>query len=189
MNVLGISGSPSCGGNTETLLAEVLRGAGSLGASVTTLRAAGLDIAGCEHCDSCLTTGECKLADDMQLVYTALENADRIVIASPIHFMGVTAQLKALIDRCQALWARRYKLGRPPLGDTRERRGLFIAVGGRASTNVFDGATATVKALFAVLGVSYEGQLTFAAVDEKGDISAVPGALAEAYEAGRWLAT
>ena len=187
MNVLGISGSPRRGGNTETLLAEVLHGAGSLGATVTTLRAADLDIAGCEHCDSCLTTGKCKLSDDMQLVYSALSNADRIVLASPIHFMGVTAQLKALIDRCQALWARRFKLGQPPLGDTRERRGLFVSVGGKTADNVFAGAIATVKALFAVLGVHYDGQLTLAGVDEKGAISAVPNALVQAYEAGRRL--
>jgi multimeric flavodoxin WrbA len=123
----------------------------------------------------------------MQLVYRELEAADRLVLASPLYFMGVTAQLKAMIDRCQALWARKYKLNKPPLGDGRERRGLFISVGGRSKANQFGPALATVKSLFNTLDITYAGELVFPGIDEKGAITKHPDALKQAYLAGQRL--
>ena len=187
MMVLGISGSPRLLGNTDQLLAEVLRGARSEGAETKTITVCDLDIAPCQHCDSCLRTGECKINDDMQSVYSAMEDADAIVLASPLHFMGVTAQMKALIDRCQSRWARKYRLKVPPLGDKRRHQGLFVSVGGRDVANLFDGARATVKALFATLDVDYSGELLFAGIDEAGAIARHATALKQAYQAGRKL--
>jgi multimeric flavodoxin WrbA len=117
-----------------------------------------------------------------------MENADAIVLASPLHFMGVTAQMKAMIDRCQSLWARKYVLKVPPLGDKRQRQGLFVSVGGRDVANLFDGARATAKALFATLNVKYAGELLFADIDEAGAITRHPTALKQAYQAGQKLA-
>ena len=187
MRVLGIAGSPRRGGNTDLLLAEVMKGAASRGAEVKTIVLNDLKIAPCQHCDACLETGRCKVKDDMQMVYRELENADRIVLASPLHFMGVTAQMKAMIDRCQALWARKYVLKLPPLGNRRERKGLFISVGGRKIDNLFEPALATVKTLFRILDVTYAGELLFPGVDEKGAIAKHPDALRQAFLAGQEL--
>ncbi len=187
MRVLGISGSPRRGGNTDLLLAEVLRGAESNGALVKTIVLSELDIAPCDHNDDCLVAGECSTQDDMQPIYRELERADRLVLASPIHFMGVTAQMKAMIDRCQALWARKYKLNKPPLGDRRERKGLFISVGGRSKANQFGPALATVKSLFYTLDIAYADELLFSGIDKKGVIARHPDALKQAYLAGQRL--
>jgi multimeric flavodoxin WrbA len=187
LKVLGITGSPRRGGNTDRLLSEVLEGAQSLGAEVKTIILSELNIAPCQHCDACFEAGRCKFNDDMQLVYQELEKADRIVLASPIHFMGVTAQAKAMIDRCQALWARKYKLNLPPLGDRRDRKGLFVSVGGRKVSNLFEPALATVKALFASLDIGYAGEIAFLGIDNKGDIIKHPDALKKAYLAGQKL--
>ncbi len=187
MKVLGIAGSPRRGGNTDLLLNEVMRGAASKGAEVKTIILRNLKIAPCQHCDACLETGRCKVKDDMQMVYQELEAADRIVLASPIHFMTVTAYMKAMIDRCQALWARKYVLKIPPLGDRRGRKGLFIAVGGRTVANLFEPALATVKALFNTLDITYAGDLLFRRVDEKGAITKHPDALKQAFLAGQKL--
>ncbi|MBE9482689.1 MAG: flavodoxin family protein, partial [Chloroflexi bacterium] len=123
----------------------------------------------------------------MQMVYRELEAADRIVLASPIQFMTVTAQAKAMIDRCQALWARKYVLKIPPLGNQRERKGLFISVGGRKVANLFEPALVTVKTLFRILDITYAGDLLFPAVDEKGDITNHPEALKQAFIKGQEL--
>ena len=188
LKVLGIAGSPRRGGNTDLLLAEVMRGAASRGAKVKTLILSDLKIASCQHCDACLETGRCKIEDDMQMIFDKLAQADRIVLASPIHFMGVTAQTKAMIDRCQALWARKYILKLPPLGSKPgEKKGLFISVGGRGGTNLFEPALATVKALFNVLDITYAGELLFPRVDEKGAIAKHPNALRQALLAGQKL--
>jgi NAD(P)H-dependent FMN reductase len=187
LRVLGIAGSPRRGGNTDLLLAEVMKGAKSKGAETKTIVLNKLKIAPCQHCDACLETGRCKVKDDMQMIYDELERADRVVLASPVHFMGVTAQTKAMIDRCQALWVRKYRLKLPPLGSERERRGLFISVGGMRIANLFEPALATVKALFKVLDIAYAGELLFSAVDEKRAIKKHPDALKQAFLAGQKL--
>jgi len=188
LRVLGIAGSPRRGGNTDLLLAEVMKGAASRGAEVKTIILNDLKITPCQHCDACLETGRCKYQDDMQMVYQELEQADRIVLASPIQFMGLTAQVKAMIDRCQALWARKYVLKLPPLGDRRDRKGVFISVGGRRIANLFEPALATVKTLFRILDITYTGELLFPGIDEKGAIAKHPDALRQAFLAGQKLA-
>jgi multimeric flavodoxin WrbA len=187
LKVLGIAGSPRRGGNTDLLLAEVMKGAASKGAIVNTIILSNLDISPCQHCDACLQTGRCQIKDDMQMVYNELEQADRIIMASPIQFMGVSAQAKAMIDRCQAMWGRKYVLHQPPLGDRRERKGLFISVGGRKAANMFEPAVVTVKSLFTVLDITYAGELLFPGVDEKGAITKNPDALNQAFLAGQKL--
>ncbi len=187
MKVLGIAGSPRRGGNTDLLLAEVMKGAASRGAEVKTIVLNDLKIAPCQHCDACLEAGRCRVEDDMQMVYRELENADRIVLASPIQFMGITAQMKAMIDRCQALWARKYVLKLPPLGNRRERKGFFISVGGRRIADLFEPALATVKTLFRILDITYAGELLFPGVDEKGAIAKNPDVLQQAFLAGQKL--
>jgi multimeric flavodoxin WrbA len=189
LKVLGIAGSPRRGGNTDLLLAEVLKGAQSKRARVKTIVLNDLDITPCQHCDACFEAGVCRIKDDMQTVYRELEKADGIVLASPVHFMGVTAQTKAMIDRCQALWARKYILKRPPLGDSRPRKGLFIAVGGMKLTNLFEPSLATIKALFKVLDITFAGELLFPGIDEKGAIKNHPNALKQAFAAGQRLVT
>jgi multimeric flavodoxin WrbA len=187
LKVLGIAGSPRRGGNTDLLLAEVLKGAESKGAEVKTIVLNDLDITPCQHCDACFEAGVCRIKDDMHMVYKELEQADRIVLASPVHFLGVTAQTKAMIDRCQALWARKYILKKPPLGDRRERKGLFISVGGMKLAGLFEPALATVKALFKVLDINFAGELLFPGIDEKGAIKNHPDALKQAFAAGQRL--
>ncbi len=187
MKVLGIAGSPRRGGNTDLLLDEVMRGAASGGAEVKTIILNDLSIAPCQHCDGCRETGRCKVDDDMQMIYSQLEQADRVVLASPVQFMGVTAQTKAMIDRCQALWVRKYRLKLPPLGDDRERKGLFISVGAIKSADLFQPALATVKSLFKVLDITYAGELLFSGIDEKGAITKYPDALNQAFLAGQKL--
>ncbi len=187
MRVLGITGSPRRGGNTDLLLAEVMKGAAGRGAEVKTIVLNDLKIDPCQHCDSCLEVGRCKVEDEMQMVYRELEAADRIVLASPIQFMGITAQMKAMIDRCQALWARKYVLKLPPLGNGRERKGLFISVGGRRIANLFEPALVMIKTVFRILDITYAGELLFPGIDEKGAIAKHPDALSQAFLAGQEL--
>jgi len=187
LRVLGIAGSPRRGGNTDLLLAEVMRGAASKGAEVKTVILSDMTISPCQHCDACLEVGKCRIEDDMQKVYAEFEQADRIILASPLHFMSVTAQAKAMIDRCQALWARKYVLKIPPLGDRRERKGFFVSVGGRKVANLFEPALVTVKSLFRIMDVEYAGGLLFPGIDEKGAIKKYPDALKQAFLAGQKL--
>ena len=187
MKFLGIASSPRRGGNTDLLLAELLKGAESKGAEVKTIVLNKLDITPCQHCDACLKAGNCRIQDDMQPIYTEFEQADRIVLASPVQFMGVTAPLKAMIDRGQCLWARKYLLKIPPLGEDKKRKGFFISVGGTKLKNLFQPSLVIVKTWFRILDIEYAGDLLFSGIDEKGAISKHPDALQQAFQAGQGL--
>ncbi|MCD6453283.1 MAG: flavodoxin family protein [Dehalococcoidales bacterium] len=189
MRVLGIAGSPRRGGNTDLLLNEVMRGAASRGAETKIIILNDLKITPCQHCDGCQETGRCVIEDDMRMIYRELKQADRIVLASPVQFMGVTAPMKAMIDRCQALWVSKYQLNLPPLGNQRPRKGLFIAVGGQRAANMFEPALATVKVIFRVLDITYAGGLLFSGIDKKGAISKRPELLHQAFTSGQQLIT
>ncbi len=188
LRVLGISGSPRRDGNTDLLLQQVIAGASSQGAEIKTVILSQLDISPCRHCDGCLKTGKCVVDDDMQWLHSELRGADRLVLASPIFFMGVTAQTKAMIDRCQALWVIKYVLKLPVAINTdKERRGIFISVGGTKLRNLFQPAIATVKSWFTTLDIKYDGELAFSGIDEKQAIIRHPTALKEAFTAGQKL--
>jgi len=188
MKVLGIAGSPRRRGNTDLLLAEVLRGAGEGGAVTETVVLNNLRITPCRHCDACFERGNCVIEDDMQNIYCLLDEADRVVLASPVQFMGPTAQLKAMIDRGQARWARKYVIKVPPLDPPKERKGLFIAVGGMKIPNLFEPSQAIITSFFKVLNIKPAGELLFPGIDERGAIVRYPEALHQAFRAGRELA-
>jgi multimeric flavodoxin WrbA len=103
MKVLAVTGSPRKGGNTDTLVAELLRGAQSAGAEVEQVNLARLKIKGCVACDTCKRTGHCKQHDDMQPLYDKLLKADALVVGTPVYFWGPSAQMKAFLDRWYAL--------------------------------------------------------------------------------------
>ena len=187
MKILGIAGSPRRNGNTDLLLAELLRGAISKGADVKTIYLSKLKFTPCEHCDSCLKEGKCRIQDDMQNIYAELEQADVIVLASPVQFLGPPAQVKAMIDRCQCLWARKYVLKIPPLSRERKRKGFLISVGATRIKNMFEPTLGIVKTWFHVLEIEYAGELLFSKIDEKGVILKQPDALQQAFEAGQKL--
>ena len=188
MRVLGIFGSPRRGGNTEILLEEALKGAEKEGAETERLHVADFNIMPCVECLACYEEGRCVILDDMQKIYLKLLEADIIILASPIFFYGMTAWAKAMVDRCQALWSRKYILKEASLGkEGKKRKGFFISVGGTKGQKVFEGAILTAKYFFDVLNAAYAGDLVFRGVDGKGDILKNPGALQQAFEAGRKL--
>ena len=186
MKVLGIMGSPRLKGNTDLLLEEALRGVQSRGAEVEKIVVDKLNIAPCREYYGCLKDGNCVIRDDMDDIYPKLLEADRIIIASPMFFYGLTGQLKALIDRCQALWARKYvlKQASPNL----IRKGAFIGVGATGGEKLFEGSILTVKYFFRAIGVTYVDELLVRGVDKKGEIRGYPAALSDAFELGKRLA-
>ncbi len=99
MKVLGIVCSPRKNGNTEILVKEALDSAHKLGAEIEMIKVSDVNITPCDGCETCDITGECKIEDDMQGIYTKLLQSDGIIIGSPVYWWGVTAQAKIIIDR------------------------------------------------------------------------------------------
>lgn len=185
MKVLGIMGSPRMKGNTDLLLDEALKGAESQGAEVEKILVDKLQIAPCKEYYACLKDGKCVIKDDMDEIYAKLLAADAVIIASPMFFYTVSAQLMLLISRCQALWARKYVLKNI---DIPEKRGAFIAVGATRGEKLFDGPRLTVRYFFQAINAKYTDELLIRGVDKKGEIKEHPTALTDAYELGKRLA-
>lgn len=103
--VLILSGSPRKEGNSDILCDEFSRGATEAGNVVEKIRVAEKNIGYCRACYYCRDhRGECVVRDDMAEVLQKMIDADVIVLASPVYFYSVDAQLKALIDRTVARW-------------------------------------------------------------------------------------
>jgi hypothetical protein len=102
--------------------------------------------------------------------------------------MGVTAQTKGMIDRCQALWVIKYVLKLPvAINPNKERKGVFISVGGTRLHDLFQPAIATVKSWFTTLEFKYDGGLFFSGIDERESILQHPTALKDAFTIGKRL--
>jgi multimeric flavodoxin WrbA len=188
IKMLAFYGSPRKDGNTAILMEEFLKGARMEGAASETLYLADFSITPCRECLACFTDGRCILQDDMQDIYPRLLAADIVVLASPIFFYAVTGWAKAMIDRSQALWARKYVLHDPSLGkEGKRKKGFFISLGGTKGQRVFEGAILTAKYFFDTFNAQYAGDLLFRGVDAKGDILKLPHALTDAVVAGRKL--
>lgn len=98
--ILGVSGSPRKGGNSDTLLKRILAGAESAGAATEAVHLRDYQFQGCIGCEKCRKARQCiGLNDGMRLIYPKIEEARGIVLISPTHNHNVTAWMKAFIDR------------------------------------------------------------------------------------------
>lgn len=100
-----VLGSPREAGNSALLAGQVAAGAESCGAMVETFYLHGMHISPCRACEAChgAAARGCVVADDMQVLYPKLREADALVIATPIYWFTMSAQTKIFVDRCYAL--------------------------------------------------------------------------------------
>ena len=105
MNILVLNGSPRPNGNTAAMVSAFVEGASENGHNITVVPVCQKKIAGCLACEYCHNRGEgkCVQQDDMQEVYPVLEEAEMIVLASPIYYHSFTGQLQCAINRIYAL--------------------------------------------------------------------------------------
>ena len=121
--ILGICGSPREDQATEHVLKEALRMLSEKGFETKFWSVKGNWIDYCTHCDYCLKNKECSIQDDMQELYVLLTEAKGIIFATPVYNGGVSAQIKAIMDRTRALVAADKNVFKGKVG-------MGIAVGG-----------------------------------------------------------
>lgn len=184
MKIIAFLGSPREGGNTELLLKETIRGIENSGYKVHIFNLNKMDITPCQNCGGCEDTGICIYDDDMSQIYEAIREADRIILASPVFFFGVSAQTKIMIDRCQSFWCEKYLLKKPIPEGKYGRKGLLLVVGGMKKEIGIQCSEATAKAFFRTVSVPLHETIGFLGIDAKGAILNHPTALTEAYQAG-----
>ncbi|HXX88021.1 MAG TPA: flavodoxin family protein [Candidatus Acidoferrum sp.] len=120
--IVGVCGSPR-NQATEYVLKKTLAMLEESGFETRFFTVRGKKLGFCTHCDYCLKNKGCVIKDDMEEVYSLFSEAEGIVIATPVYNGGLSAQIKAIMDRCRALVA----------GDRnffKQKVGMAIAVGG-----------------------------------------------------------
>ena len=162
MRILGISGSPRVGGNTEIILTEALKVAESKGAETKLIRLCSYKLQPCNACMTCFSNGKCVINDDWQNLYDELTRANGIILGSPSYFQGVTAQMKVFIDRIGFLALARKKQ------DFVGKVGGVIAVARRSGVS---STCNQMMTLLTAIGVTIpSGGRVFAIGREKGEV-------------------
>lgn len=190
MFVLGLHGSPRKKGNTDFLLKTFLAACERAGAQTTLLAVPQLNLKPCIGCGTCEKKGFCVINDDAMAteVYGLLRRADIIVAATPIYFYNATSQLKALIDRSQAFWSRKYifKLADPAY---QSRKGFLLSVGATKGVNLFDGLKLTARYFFDAVNADFQGALTYRQMETRNAMAAHPTVVKEVETAVQELLT
>lgn len=186
INVLAIYGSHRRGQNSDILVDKVLEGIGSDVTSTERIYASSQGIKNCTACEGCYKLGRCVIEDEMQEVYKAIDKADIVVSSSPLYFYSVSSHMKKLIDRCQAVWASKYRTG-SSLISKKHRIGYIVCTAGEPENKSrFECAVKVLELFYKCINTELIGSLLVSNVDilhvkDSEDIQQ------KALEAGRLL--
>lgn len=186
INVLAIYGSHRRGQNSDILLDKVIEGIGKEGVSIRKIYASEPDIKSCTACEGCYRLGQCVIKDEMHQVYRAIDKADIVIAASPVYFYTVTSHMKKLIDRCQAVWASKYKTG-DSLISKKKRVGYIVCTAGEPEgKSCFDCTVKVFELFYKCINTELIGSLLVSDVD-KEHVKDRKYVQLKAFEAGRRL--
>ena len=177
MNILIFSGSPRKNGNTDLLVEAFVKGA-SKKHHVEVVSVHDHNVNPCMGCNACFKSKDnsCVQKDDMPLIYEKMSQADMLVIASPVYFYGLSAQLKAVIDRCHN-----------PIRDTFPiKKMALLLVGAATLPELFDSILAQYQLCLNFFKLEDAGRVLVRGVKDKGDIKTID-ALNEAFELGQQI--
>lgn len=172
--IIVLVGSMRKGGNTDLLAQAFVKGASKKN-SVEVISVADYKINPCIGCNSCFTRegNKCFQNDDMDVIYHKLRTADIVVIASPVYFYGISAELKAIIDR----------LHTPMRNEFQIKKLALLLVGAATLPNLFDAIKLQYQLVLEFFHLESIGMVLVRGVREKGDIEGNV-ALKEAYDLG-----
>ncbi|MCK8815849.1 flavodoxin family protein [Natroniella sulfidigena] len=190
MKGLAILGSPHNNGNNAKILKRVIDSLKEEKSEIELeyLQIKDLEIQPCVACYNCKKKQGCVIDDDMIEIYSKLDQADLIILASPIYFNTVTAQLKALIDRCQALWANKFILKDPLIDTEKKRIGAFISTAGEPlSEDSFKYVVGTLDLFFKGADTEYYDNFFVPNIDNKS-VTEQSNVLQDAEKWGKDLA-
>lgn len=181
MKIVGFCGSPRRNGNTEELMKHVLQGAAEVGAQTKLISLNELQIRGCQACGFCRSKDGCAVKDDMQKLYQEINEADAVVIGSPIYMWNLNAQTKAFIDRLYCYMNNDYtsKLNKPA---------LLVITQGQKSPDTFKPSLDTASGVLTFLGLKIQEVVVEGFCYAPDDLSKRAEVVDRAKKAGKSLA-
>ncbi|MCR5736594.1 MAG: flavodoxin family protein [Eubacterium sp.] len=172
--ILVLTGSVRKNGNTDMLVEAFVKGA-EKNNEVEVISVENTEINPCIGCNTCFTRdgNECFQKDDMSIVYEKMKWADVLIIASPVYFYGVSAQLKAIIDRMHT-----------PMRDTfRVKKLGLLLVGAATLPELFDPILNQYRLVLNFFHLEDTGKVLVRGAKDKGDVQKTEG-LKEAFALG-----
>lgn len=176
MKVLAISASPRSGGNSDVLCDRFLEGAERAGHITEKINLGNKNITPCDACCGCGKTKICVKKDDMESIIGKLLESDIIVLATPVYFYSMSAQMKTFIDRCL-----------PRYAEIRDKKFYFIITAADPQHSAADGTISGLRGFLRCLPGSEEKDIIFGTGTWcMNDVYRHP-AYEKAYEVGRNL--
>lgn len=174
MKVLVISGSPRNGGNSDVLCDQFINGAKEVGHETEKINLSKIKLSPCSACYACRNGGVCIQKDDMTEILEKLVSADIIVLATPVYFYSMDAQMKMFIDRCL-----------PCYREIKNKDFYFIITAADPQLDATDETMAGFRGYTRCLpGAKEKGIIYGVGAWEKGDVLGLP-VMKEAYEMGK----
>lgn len=173
-NIVVLVGSVRKNGNTELLAQSFVEGAKEKN-EVSVVSVADYKVNPCTGCNCCFSreNHQCVQQDDMENIYEKLKDADLVVVASPAYFYGISAQLKAIVDR----------LHNPIRDEFHIKKLALLLVGAATLPELFDAIRVQYQMVLKFFNMKDAGMVLVQGVKEIGDIKGHP-ALQEAYDLG-----
>lgn len=173
--IVVLVGSPRRDGNTE-LLAKAFADGAAEKHEVELVSVADYQVKPCMGCNACFARegNTCVQQDDMDLIYEKLKEADTVIIASPVYFYGISAQLKAVIDRLHTPMRNEFHI---------KKLGLIL-VGAATLPDLFDPIILQYRMVLRFFGLEDAGMVLVRGAKEKGEVAGTDG-LKEAFVLGR----
>ncbi|MBN8048488.1 flavodoxin family protein [Paraclostridium bifermentans] len=128
--VLIINGSPRKNKNCSAVVKSIIKNLDENKVTYKVFDIYDMNIEYCTACGFCEKTGFCKFKDDMTPMYDMFDKAKGTIVVSPVHFDCISAKVKTVVDRTQAIYASKYILKKPSIDRNKQRVGMYIAVGG-----------------------------------------------------------
>ena len=181
-NILILKGSPRERGNSSVLAEQVAAGARAAGAEVESIYLHGLDIRPCDACDLCAhQETRCVIEDDMQALYPKIESADAIVLATPVYWFTISAQMKLCIDRWYGFQSTNWQ-------EVRGKQFALVLTYGDTDLYTSGGINAiyTFETMCRFLKAEVVGMVYGTAMDV-GDAEKQPELMEQAYKLGQQL--
>lgn len=174
-NILVLSGSPRVHGNSSLICDEFIKGAQKAGHKTEKINITRKKVAGCLGCNACYKNGGvCIQKDDMAEIREKMEQADVIVLSSPIYFYSMTSQMKAVIDRTYAFFS-----------NLKGKTFYFILSCAAPDESLTETMVASLRGFTCCVPESKEGGILMGiGANEAGDVKDMP-VMKEAYEMGK----
>ncbi|APM39781.1 flavodoxin family protein [Clostridium kluyveri] len=176
MKVIAISGSPRIGGNSDVLCDQFLKGAKEAGCETEKVNLAKIKLNPCLACYACGKTGKCIQNDGMEETLDKLIQSDVILLATPVYFYSMNAQMKMFIDRCL-----------PRYQEIKDKNFYFAVAAADPVHEAMEPTLSGFRGYTACLpGAKEKGVFYGTGAWEKGDILGLP-VMQQVYEAGKNL--